>query len=343
MTISSTLASVFGFIGAIGLILVAVTAAWGKRLVRALPEFWVKITVESIQISSAICAAYSSLVVQSDQKASWFLTAVLSFACILIYKVVQIIFEGQVKNRDRIEKEHLEKARKETKFRAGLIAAFHSFVKSKGDRTFHVLSARSSQVSIADARKALTPDQHLRGILTQLAIFLQEWAVEKLKIRPNIRVGVYMDVEGKGAMEPVHSESLGQAQTQPFSSYSSHRDGFRLNFEGRVSEIVRCVREKSLLNIVEDCAAESDAGTFSYYSESQRVYLKSMAVHFLGAVCDFDGTSRFGVLCVDSDQAMVFRNTDREDLQLCLIEFGIRIKLEMLLYALLKSKGGAAK
>ena len=45
-----------------------------------------------------------------------------------------------------------------------------------------------------------------------------------------------------------------------------------------------------------------------------------------------------GVLSIDADQPNAFEENEREDLLLCLQEFGLRIKFEMLLIALLRER-----
>jgi len=78
---------------------------------------------------------------------------------------------------------------------------------------------------------------------------------------------------------------------------------------------------------------------FYYYSDEQRSYLRSIVLHFLGQVCDETGKMVDAVLSVDADEPNAFEESEKEDLQLCLLEFAQRITFEMLLRCLLE--GGA--
>ena len=78
---------------------------------------------------------------------------------------------------------------------------------------------------------------------------------------------------------------------------------------------------------------------FFYFNGAQRSYLRSMISCYLGEVCEESGTMKKAALVVDTDVPDFFKETDCPSLDFCLREFRSRIKLEMLLMALLANRG----
>lgn len=62
----------------------------------------------------------------------------------------------------------------------------------------------------------------------------------------------------------------------------------------------------------------------------------------LGEVSRENGAIAEGALVVDTEPAGFFREADRDSIEFCLREFGARLRLEMLLIALLAPRGGSA-
>ena len=60
-----------------------------------------------------------------------------------------------------------------------------------------------------------------------------------------------------------------------------------------------------------------------------------MVAYFVGEVCLENGTIGEGALVVDTEAGGFFKEADRDLLEFCLREFGARLRLEMLLIALL--------
>src|SRR5262249_30227964 len=151
------------------------------------------------------------------------------------------------------------------------------------------VQTRNHTPRITDVRDALTPGPHLRHILLHLAVFLQTRCQEKLGKSVNVRAGVYVNRDG--AMVALHSVSTNQSHSAPFSSYRDHTEGFRVEpISARPSHVVKCLRGKRRIMIEEDWRAAAERGDFYYYSEDQKVYLRSVVLHFLGEVCDETST-----------------------------------------------------
>jgi hypothetical protein len=168
--------------------------------------------------------------------------------------------------------------------------------------------------------------------LFRLAVFLQENLTGAEVGRSNFRVGLYIELDG--ILKPVYAIDLNNPEYDPFQSYRNHPDFYRLAAQGNTALVVRCVRERQTL-IAEDCVEMAGRGEFHYTGEPQRSYLRSMVAFYLGEVCAEDGSMRKAAVVVDSDTPGVFKESDRDSLEWCLGEFGGRLRLEMLLLALL--------
>jgi hypothetical protein len=139
-------------------------------------------------------------------------------------------------------------------------------------------------------------------------------------------------------MTPVQAISLNDSSYTPFKSHEASQPAFRTDAQQNASHVVLCVREKRMI-VVEDCAAAADKGEFHFFREAQRTYLRSMVAYYIGAVCLEDGTITEGALVVDTEAAGFFKESERDSLEFCFREFGARLRLEMLLIALLTPRG----
>jgi hypothetical protein len=322
---------------------VAIALTWLARQRRAwvaatFKESQVKAVTELVAGASPIAgtlATYTAFTV--EEKQSWLWPALFGLLCWGAWKNLQYYVEGLLKSADKVDRKEFERAKAESRFRADLLAAFRSFVSRKAERTLEVVRDRTRRPRIDDARHALTPGPHLQQILYQLALFLQTRCQEKIGKGLNVRVGVYVNTGG--VMTPVHSESVNQPQTDPFTSYRQHQEQYRLDTPDRPAFVVRCVRERQQILIVDDCGVAAGRGDFFFFSREQESYLKSMVAHFMGEVCVQGGTMTVGVLAIDADQPKAFEEAEREDLLLCLLEFAQRVKFEMLLRGLLEGGG----
>jgi hypothetical protein len=214
---------------------------------------------------------------------------------------------------------------------------FRFAVDVKARRVRRQLEPPLRKRGIPHVRSALTPQPHLVELLQNLAVFFQAQLPSGSGENRNFRVGVYVNVDQ--AMKPVQGMSLNDSSYTPFSSYQAHQDAFRLaDANTHPAHVVNCVRRKGMV-IVEDCARAAGEGEFFFFTEGQRSYLRSMVAYYLGEVSREDGTISEGALVVDTEAVGFFRESDRDSIEFCLREFGARLRLEMLLIALLTQRG----
>jgi hypothetical protein len=266
------------------------------------------------------------------QKPDWFEPVISGAACLIVWKFVQLLSDNRVKSADKSIKRELARAAREGEERTRLVIALRQAVTEKVKRLRRTVTRRSRKPSIVQVRNALTPQPHLNDLLEALAVFLQERLPPDEGQKVNFRIGVYIDQTGELAC--VHGISLNDPSYNPFSSSRERLEAFRLNNTTNPALVVCCIRDKSTL-LVEDCIEAEARGKFSFFKDAQRSYLRSMLAYYLGEVCDEDGRFKAAALAVDTDLAGYFKESDRDSLNFFLREFGIRLKLELLLLALI--------
>jgi len=104
------------------------------------------------------------------------------------------------------------------------------------------------------------------------------------------------------------------------------------------SQIVRCCSIQRAI-IIESCTKSADRNEFHFTHDDQKVYLRSLAVYYLGRVVDINGTQTEAVIAIDSDIDGFFKVSVENILDRVMQEFGLRFRLEMALQTFLKGTG----
>jgi hypothetical protein len=319
-------ATILGLVGIAGLWL------WWDAAGSFLAASWPKMVIEIVQWLSLVVAAGSAYANATD-KPDWFPTTIWGIFCVGAWKTVHWLAEKRIKEEDQTIKEQLDRANQLAVQLTGLLGALRGAVREKVKRLCKEVRRQLSKPGIASVRNALTPEPHLQDLLNSLAVFFQSQLPEPDARASNFRIGVY--IERGEVMTPVHGVELKNPGYNPFTSFESHKDRFRLGPENALpTEAVICVRQKGLA-IVEDCEASAKVGKFFFFNDSQASYLRSMVAYFLGQVSDEHGKMARAALVADTDVAGFFKEKDRASLAFCLLEFGMRLRLEMSLLALL--------
>ncbi len=338
VTLPSVFLVVYIFLTIFGVgCLIWIWSAW-KTSVWNFGDLWPKIITKTIQLISgfgSLFATYSF----GARKEEWLSAVIWGVICIAVWEIVGQLIDHRVKARDKVDRKALERAEFQSNLRTMLLTVFRFAVDGKASRIRRHLELSRRKLGISQVRNALTPQRHLGELLQNLAVFFQKQLADRTGANRNFRVGVYLEVEG--AMTPVQALSLNDSSYTPFRSHQNHRSAFQLSSDTNPSHIVICVRRRQTI-VVEDCVKAADQGDFFFFTEDQRSYLRSMVVFYLGEVGREDGTMVHGVLAVDTEAAGFFRESDRDSIEFCLREFAGRLRLEMLLIALLVPKGASA-
>lgn len=338
MTLPNSFLTVLSVLAIFGTACLFLIFVFWKIIGRHLGDLWPRITTKTIQLISGSASLFGAYSVGA-RKEEWLPAVFAGIACVAVWEIIGQLLDNRIKSVDRIDKAALERAEFQSKLRTMLLTVFRFAVDSKARRIRRQLEQPRRKLGISQIRNALTPHPHLGELLQNLAMFYQNQLPGGIGENRNFRVGVYLNVDG--VMTPVQGVSLNDSSYTPFRSYQAHQPAFRLDAAASPSHVVICVRQRHMI-IVEDCAKAAEEEIFSFFTEDQRSYLRSMVAFFLGDVCRENGTMAEGALVVDTEAAGFFKEPDRDSIEFCLREFASRLRLEMLLIALLVPKGANA-
>ncbi len=335
MTLPNIFLTVLGVLAIFGTAcLIGIFVTW-KFIGRHLGDLWPKIITKTIQLISGATSLFGAYAVGA-QKEEWLPAVFAGITCVAVWEIVGQLIDNRIKAVDRIDRAALGRAEFQSKLRTMLLTVFRFAVDSKARRIRRQIEQPRRKRGISQIRSALTPHPHLGDLLQNLAVFYQNQLPGGSGENRNFRVGVYLNVDG--IMTPVQGVSLNDSSYTPFRSYQAHQSAYRLAASENPSHVVICVRQRRMI-IVEDCAKAAEEGDFFFFTEDQRSYLRSMVAFFLGDVSRENGTMAEGALVIDTEAAGFFKESDRDSIEFCLREFAARLRLEMLLIALLVPRG----
>ena len=312
--------------------LVAIAWYWHSAG-RAVSDWWAKVAAKVVQLPVLIVSAYATYA--AAKRDEWFTVAVTGGVCIALWEIASLLLDSRVKAIEKEHKKTLATAELECERRTELLSAFREDIAEQVKRLMRAVPKRKAKPGLAFVAKALDPKLRLETLLHSLAIyFAEQLPDEQTRIR-NFRVGLY--VHRGESMTPLLAVNLRNPSYNVFTSFQQHAGAFRLDAtEGR-AHVVTCVRQRRTI-IVEDCVVAEHAREFTFFNDDQRGYLLSMLAYHLDEVCLPDGTMTVAALVIDTDAAGFFRESERDWLEFCLHEFGARVKLELLLQALLTER-----
>jgi hypothetical protein len=134
-------------------------------------------------------------------------------------------------------------------------------------------------------------------------------------------------------MKPAQAFSLRSQNPTPFTSYQAARDRYQLDATDP-AEVVKCVREREM-RIVSNCVDAAKKGSFTFFHDTQRTYLRSLWSYPIMDFVGPEGTILPAAIAVDTDEPGFFKEDDRVTIQLFMDEFAARLKLEALMLGLL--------
>jgi hypothetical protein len=269
-------------------------------------------------------------------RGDWFFAGIVGGVSFLNWALLEILIDMESRRHLRELQVLLDRAESSAEARTELIVALRSMVKEKVDRLLKRLSDRPVRISASRLRKSLDPELHLENVIGTLGAFLKAQVPRQERIATNFRIGLYIAVDDR--LQPCWWIDLNNPTHSVFSSFSIHEESFRLSGQALPSTAVLCIRNRSTI-IVEDCVLAAAEKRFHFLDERQPSYLKSMLACYLGDVYHKERQFRPACLVIDTNRAGHFCEADRDLLQLSCSEFGLRIKLELLIDAIL-SPGG---
>lgn len=324
----------YGAVGVAGFLLLVLAVCYWRSVGGYVADSWGKVAVEVVQLLVTVGSIATTFAAAAD-KAVWFRPAVTGAVCLGVWKILQIVLDIQVKAVEAGRKAEAAEYQKQAATYARLLAVLHQAVKGKVGRLYKVIRKRKGLGRIEQVRAALTPHPHLDDLLDAVAEFFCGLLPEPERQVRAFRVGVY--VARDRVMKPVHGVSNRNPGANPFTSFELHREYFHLD-AARPAHAVQVVRQQGMI-VVPDCAAAASEGSFYFFNTNQPSYLRSMVSYYLGKVCLEDATMSPAALVIDTDAPGFFKESEQESLRYHLHEFGIRIKLELLLQTLIEKRG----
>jgi hypothetical protein len=321
-----------------GAVLIGIAVYW-RSVGRIVSDWWLKVVAKLVQLPVLVVSGYATYA--AAKRDEWFPVAVTGVCCIAFWELASLLIDSRVKKAEKEDKKTLAVAELECERRTELLSVFRAGVAEKARRLMKAIPKRKANSGQAFYAKAFQPDQRLEDLLQSLAVYFAAQLSDELVAIRNFRVGLY--VLRDGSMTPINGINLRNPSYNVFTSFEKHPAAFRLDASDGRAHLVTCVRERRLI-LVEDCIAAESAGTFVFFNPDQRGYLLSMVAYYLAEVCLPDGTMSEAALVIDTNAAGFFRESERDWLEFCLHEFGTRVKLELLIQALLadREKGGGS-
>lgn len=256
--------------------------------------------------------------------------------CLASWTAVDRVIDNRVKLAEGATRSELIAAKEEAVALSRLAEVFRALAESKQARLAAALTDMGAKTSLDRLRRALTPETHVVEVLQNLAVYLRKWRAQDCGPNVNVRVALYLGRSGVLRLHKDYDKThLGGSS---FRSYAERPEAFEIGRLENALLVVQCLGTNGVL-VVPDCDAASSVGEFQFFHSSQTGYLKSVAAYDLGGACAPTGEVVKAALAIDANREDFFRHADRDELLSILVEFGTRIKLELLLDAVLNPKG----
>ena len=293
---------------------------------------WVKYVGKVVQLVATVVGTLRSVAADGDQE-QWWHPALASAFAVAGWALLELAVDDVLKEVDKADKKELAAAKDEAASLMKLLSNFRDLADGKARRLAQSLAAGDQRRSITTVRQALVPAEHVTDVMQAMLVYFRSQLPATGGAVRNFRAVLYS--EQAGVMVPTHCLDLKQPGVGVASLRSSRQDAaeaFRLDCRDEPSHTVLCVRRRETV-IVEDCVSASERGEFRFFHDGQRGYLKSMLAIYLGQVCGPGGAMAEAALVIDTDQPDFFRRSDIAALELAVLEFATRVKLELLLDA----------
>lgn len=331
-------------VGLVGSVLLCwVLFFWSSRLQTWYSEGFAKSIVEIVQLIASAAAVYVTIATTVD-KPKWFHTLIAAIVCVSVWRIVQFFADGKSKAADREKFAALDAFQRTALGRVKLLSILRGLLRKRVERierTRSELVQGGARTSIATMRQALDPERHINDVLEALVGYFRSLRPDTEETqRAEVRIGLYIAQDGQAV--PVEWFSVKERSREIYRSFREHPEHFRLDSADRPAHVVRCLNDRRAY-IVEDCEAAAAEGSFRYFGDEQRVYLKSLFVCPLGdlPIVGESGNVEFvrAAIAADSDLSGYFRERDERLFGEGVDFFQTRLLLEFNLRVLMNAGG----
>jgi hypothetical protein len=301
-----------------------------------------KIIAELVQLAIAATVVLRAFGTTKEKEA-WFLPSIAAAGCYSCYRLVVVIAErisaGAAKESENTIDDlraRLKVANQEGAARAGLLAIMSQLVEAKTLRVQTVgreNGYKNRRISIAE--EALNPPRQINEILQATIRFCQLQLDPADTPKTSFRVAFYLEVGGylSGMHDAIHS--IGPRRS--LSSFERHRHHFCLNNDDWPAQAVRCVKENRLL-VVSDTVEEEEKGTFRFFRDDQREYLRSLVAFPVSGAVDRRGNPVKASVVIDTDRPGFFTEERWDLLRESMRCLATRLALELSILAIVDER-----
>ena len=318
----------FGLIvGASGLVATLFNRGGVARYVNG---FWSKafsIPMQILGLLSSVGATFEL----PHRKEDWLANAIVGAVAFAIWTTLQLRIDHLLKESEHFNFKELERAESLSVAYLGLFGSIRGLLDRKVSHIWNAHRAHKGKLTVKMVGECLRPSVELDDFLTAVCQFFIGLLPVGARAAPNFRAVVY--VSQGGFMTPVRGCSYSDSLWEASPSFEANRDAFALAATPSPALAVTCHNRQATV-IVADTVAAAGRGEFHFLHDDQRGYLQSILAFPLGNVCRSDRTLAQSVLVVDTNVKDFFREDDRQLLKFCFREFAGRIKLELMLQAM---------
>ncbi len=321
-------------VGVVGLVLVGV---YRRDLGRSFNGFWSKWISVPMQVLSLLSSAGAAFD-RPEAKADWVANVVVGIAAFAVWTTLQILVDYYFKEGERFDFERLEDSQSRNDAYIWLFGSMRKLVDFKLSHIRGELDSSKGKPTVKSIRECLRTGDELDGFLTAVCQFYIGLVSGQSPKPPNFRAVLY--VSQGGYMTPIRGSSHNDNLWEPSPSFEANHAAFALTGCQNPALVTVCINRQATI-MFGDTLAASDRGEFEFLHADQRSYLRSIIACPLGKVWRPDRKLAQCALVVDTNVPDFFLESDRPFLEFCLREFASRIKLELMLEAMLTSGEGS--
>lgn len=308
-----------------------------RNLGRLFNGFWSKWISVPMQVSSLLSSAGAAFE-RPEAKADWAANVLVGIAAFAVWTTLQIVIDYYSKEEERFASRRLGDIQRRNDAYVWLFGSMRKLVDFKVSHLRDKLDSRKGNPSVKGIRECLRTGVELDGFLTAVCQFYIGLVPGQSPKPPNFRAVLYVSQDGY--MTPIRGSSHNDNLWEPSPSFEANHAAFALTGCQKPALTVVCVSRQAIV-MFGDTLAASDRGEFQFLHADQQSYLRSIIACPLGKVWRPDRKLAQCALVVDTNVPDFFLESDRPFLEFCLREFASRIKLELMLEAMLTREEGS--
>jgi len=321
-------------VGVAGLVFVGIYRSGLGRSFNGFWSKWVSVPMQVLSLLSSAGAAFE----RPEAKADWVPNVAVGIVAFVVWTTLQILIDYYLKEGERFNLKRFEDSQRRNDAYIWLFGSMRKLVDSKLSHIRGELDSSKGKPTVKGIRECLRTGVELDGFLTAVCQFYIGLVPSPAPKPPNFRAVLY--VSQGGCMTPIRGSSHNDNLWEPSPSFEANHAAFALTGCQNPALTVVCVSRQATI-MFGDTLAASMRGEFQFLHADQQSYLRSIIACPLGKVWRPDRKLAQCALVIDTNVPDFFLESDRLFLEFCLREFASRIKLELMLEAMLTTGEGS--